>query len=87
MNNATLTATPPSFTESISRSSTLAQRNYWPEIDGIRAVAFLMVFLCHFVDDSTVGVLQKISSHGIDIAVAARKLGIGVELFFVASGF
>lgn len=59
-------------------------RIYWPEIDGLRAIAFLLVFIHHFNENH----LQKLS--GLPKAIL-EQIGLwgwtGVDLFFVISGF
>ena len=54
-----------------------------PELDGLRGVAIVLVFLTHFVAAYLVG------AHGVDGAVYAvtRAGWTGVDLFFVLSGF
>ncbi|MGA7914171.1 MAG: acyltransferase [Candidatus Acidiferrales bacterium] len=57
----------------------------WPELDGLRGTAILLVFLLHYVTDSrthqaTFGLLYRFA--------AIFRLGwSGVDLFFVLSGF
>jgi peptidoglycan/LPS O-acetylase OafA/YrhL len=59
-------------------------RIYFPELDGLRFVAFLMVFLFHG------GLPESMVAQGIGRA-AARALrengGYGVQLFFILSGY
>ena len=61
-----------------------AERIYFPELDGLRFVAFMMVYLFHG------GVPQPIVSQliGRRAAVALRENGgFGVQLFFILSGY
>jgi peptidoglycan/LPS O-acetylase OafA/YrhL len=61
-----------------------AERIYFPELDGLRFIAFMMVFLFHG------GVPQPIVAHlvGHNVAVALRENGgFGVQLFFILSGY
>ena len=61
-----------------------AERIYFPELDGLRFVAFMMVYLFHG------GVPQPIASHliGRRAAAALRENGgFGVQLFFILSGY
>jgi peptidoglycan/LPS O-acetylase OafA/YrhL len=61
-----------------------AERIYFPELDGLRFVAFMMVFLFHG------GVPQPIMSQliGRRAAAALRENGgFGVQLFFILSGY
>gem|GEM_PF-3290497 len=62
-------------------------RLYWPQLDGLRSLAFLMVYMSHLaplqlpgtgsIPDATVNFLN----------VSFRWGWIGVELFFVLSAF
>lgn len=60
------------------------ERVYFPELDGLRFVAFLMVFLFHG------GLPESLVRQGLGRA-AARALrengGYGVQLFFILSGY
>jgi peptidoglycan/LPS O-acetylase OafA/YrhL len=60
------------------------ERIYFPELDGLRFIAFLMVFLFHG------GLPEKMVAQGIG-RTAARALrengGYGVQLFFILSGY
>ncbi len=61
-----------------------AERIYFPELDGLRFVAFMMVYLFHG------GVPQPIMAHliGHTAAAALRENGgFGVQLFFILSGY
>jgi peptidoglycan/LPS O-acetylase OafA/YrhL len=61
-----------------------AERTYFPELDGLRFVAFMMVYLFHG------GVPQSIMSHLIGRRAAAalgENGGFGVQLFFILSGY
>jgi peptidoglycan/LPS O-acetylase OafA/YrhL len=65
-------------------SPAAAERIYFPELDGLRFVAFMMVYLFHG------GVPQPIMSHliGRPAAAALRENGgFGVQLFFILSGY
>src|SRR5579862_7385131 len=51
---------------------------YLPQLDGVRAVAVLLVLMCH--DSDTIGSIPILRDLG-------RVGWIGVDLFFVLSGF
>lgn len=53
--------------------SALLQQSHYPSIDGLRAVSIIIVVLCHVLFDTP---LRKYFDGGI-----------GVEIFFVISGF
>lgn len=56
-------------------------KEHMPELDGLRGLAILMVFLFHYV------AVKESDVPGLGIASAAVKsLWIGVDLFFVLSG-
>lgn len=50
---------------------------YYPKLDGIRFIAFLLVFVCHFASNNTSLLLKKLNERG----------WVGVELFFILSSF
>jgi peptidoglycan/LPS O-acetylase OafA/YrhL len=56
------------------------QTTYWPELDGLRAVAFLIVFLAHYAP-SACGVFTAV------LNIYGTWGWIGVDLFFVLSGY
>ena len=61
-----------------------AERIYFPELDGLRFIAFMMVYLFHG------GVPQGIMARliGSRAALALRENGgFGVQLFFILSGY
>jgi peptidoglycan/LPS O-acetylase OafA/YrhL len=60
-------------------------RGRWPELDGLRGAAILMVFLLHYVTDSR----SHEGSFGLlyHFAQIFRLGWSGVDLFFVLSGF
>ena len=61
-----------------------AQRIYFPELDGLRFIAFMMVYLFHG------GISQGIVARlvGSRAAWALRENGrFGVQLFFILSGY
>ncbi len=65
----------------LTTSSIQGHTPYWPELNGVRTIAFLMVFIFH---------KSKIPGKGIlfDILNAfTSKFFFGVDLFFVLSGF
>jgi peptidoglycan/LPS O-acetylase OafA/YrhL len=77
-----------SITDKFRRITT--NQLYLPEIDGIRFLAILLVLLFHmhgyFVGKSTVPFTDKPDSYGALNAFLMRG-DVGVELFFVLSGF
>ena len=70
--------------EPLQRAAPLIEKR-WPEIDGLRGTAILLVFLLHYVTDSRThegnfGLLYR-------FAQIFRLGWSGVDLFFVLSGF
>ncbi|HEX2935293.1 MAG TPA: acyltransferase [Bacteroidales bacterium] len=63
------------FSEDIKSKST--ERIYFPELDGLRFLAFFMVFIVHHSLFSSIPFLSFLSANG----------WIGVDLFFVLSAF
>ncbi len=69
----------------LPREPTLSRNTRWPELDGLRGTAILLVLLLHYVTDSR--------THEGDFGPLYRfaqvfRLGwSGVDLFFVLSGF
>jgi len=59
--------------------------NHWPELDGLRGAAILMVLGLHYIANS------RTSDHGFGLLYSAAQLfrlgWTGVDLFFVLSGF
>jgi peptidoglycan/LPS O-acetylase OafA/YrhL len=53
---------------------------YWPELDGLRAVAFLLVFFSHYPPNASTPLLLGICKY-------CSWGWVGVDLFFVLSGF
>src|SRR5580692_5983434 len=60
---------------------------YIPELDGVRAIAVLMVMLMHVFtpDDQSRGALENVAPRVLPLLIAHGWLG--VDLFFVLSGF
>ena len=60
---------------------------YIPELDGVRAIAVLMVMLMHVFtpDDQSRGALANVAPRALTLLIAHGWLG--VDLFFVLSGF
>jgi peptidoglycan/LPS O-acetylase OafA/YrhL len=60
---------------------------YIPELDGIRAIAILMVMLMHVLtpDDQSRGALEHVAPRASTLLIGHGWLG--VDLFFVLSGF
>src|SRR5580704_14423620 len=60
---------------------------YIPELDGVRAIAVLMVMLMHVFtpDDQSRGALENVAPRVLTLLIAHGWLG--VDLFFVLSGF
>lgn len=56
------------------------EKNYFPSLTGVRAIAAYMVFATHFNPFTT-------PMYGIPIHELVHKLYVGVSLFFVLSGF
>src|SRR5262245_800948 len=61
-----------------------AERVYFPELDGLRFVAFMMVYLFHGGVPSAV-LAQAIGSRAA--GVFRENGGYGVQLFFILSGY
>ena len=80
-----LVETPPvAVTPSPTSPPEAAERIYFPELDGLRFIAFMMVYLFHG------GIPQGIVSRliGRQAAWALRENGgFGVQLFFILSGY
>jgi peptidoglycan/LPS O-acetylase OafA/YrhL len=77
-------AVPTTETTGLATPPEAGERIYFPELDGLRFIAFLMVFLFHG------GLPQGMVRQAIGRA-AARALrengGYGVQLFFILSGY
>jgi peptidoglycan/LPS O-acetylase OafA/YrhL len=61
-----------------------AQRIYFPELDGLRFIAFLMVFFFH--GGAPPGVLARLLGRSAAHALEENG-GYGVQLFFILSGY
>src|ERR1700677_4866620 len=61
-------------------SSSKAKVVYWPELDGLRALAFLLVFLSHCPPCASGPFLSVVNNY-------CAWGWVGVDLFFVLSGF
>lgn len=66
-----------------------SSQSYIPEVDGLRFIAIASVFLYHLAGDilrhSDPGYPNSLGHNGLFLAT--QQLNIGVELFFVLSGF
>src|SRR5438552_12995265 len=62
----------------IREGNSIKYRGFLPELDGLRAIAIMLVFLHHFWPH------QYLESAG---GALARMGWVGVDLFFVLSGF
>jgi peptidoglycan/LPS O-acetylase OafA/YrhL len=66
-----------------------SSQSYIPEVDGLRFIAIASVFIYHLAGDvlrhSGPGYAQSLSDNGL--FAATQQLNIGVQLFFVLSGF
>jgi peptidoglycan/LPS O-acetylase OafA/YrhL len=60
---------------------------YIPELDGVRAIAVLMVMLMHLLtpDDQSRGAFENVAPRALTLLISHGWLG--VDLFFVLSGF
>ena len=62
-------------------------RVYWPQLDGLRSIAFLMVYMSHLVP-LKLPETDSFANHVVIFINTAFSWGwIGVELFFVLSAF
>jgi peptidoglycan/LPS O-acetylase OafA/YrhL len=71
--------TAPGLDET-EQASLNKQSTYWPELDGLRSVAFLLVFFSH-CPPSAIGPISNIAS------IYCSWGWVGVDLFFVLSGY
>jgi peptidoglycan/LPS O-acetylase OafA/YrhL len=79
-------AAPASRVDAGSSAITPTQRRYFPVLDGVRAVAILMVLVLHFGGPGISTYIKY--SHPIQMYQRTLSLGwLGVDLFFVLSGF
>ena len=67
--------------KSVSAFGPIDFKNRMPALDGLRAMAITMVFLEHYAGGSHGGLLLRI------VNMVRVHLGVGVDLFFVLSGF
>ena len=81
MNDPATAVAEPAPTPS---SAETGERVYFPELDGLRFVAFMMVYLFH--GGVPQGLLARLV--GSKVAAAFRDNGgYGVQLFFILSGY
>ena len=67
--------------KSVSAFGPIDFKNRMPALDGLRAMAITMVFLEHYAGGAHGGLLLRI------VNMVRVHLGVGVDLFFVLSGF
>ena len=73
-------------TRFLAQQSEITDKTYWPQLDGLRAVAFLLVF-CHHLLPLEVS-KNSFWEQPAEVWTALAAWGwIGVELFFVLSAF
>ena len=58
--------------------------NRIPELDGLRGIAIFLVIICHYIGDTPHGISHSWRSI---VATVLSQGAIGVDLFFILSGF
>jgi peptidoglycan/LPS O-acetylase OafA/YrhL len=66
---------------SLTTISIVEHAPYWPELNGVRTIAFLMVFIFHKSRIPGTGIVTEV------LNAFSTKFFFGVDLFFVLSGF
>ena len=65
----------------------LDERGEIPALDGLRGIAILLVVIYHCVDSFVRSGVALLPVGGVDLAYPFRSGWMGVNLFFVLSGF